>query len=237
MIFKLRLGTLITATLLSGGLMAQELETEEQKVGYMIGLDIGGSLYAQRDDIDVDALVTALRDIFEGGTSKMSKEEAQQVREIYIAKRKAIVEIEQIAAQAGQKTIADQNGVIGAAFLAENLGKEGVMATASGLQYKVLTAGTGASPAATDTVEVHYRGTLLDGTEFDSSYKRGKTLSFQLNRVIAGWTEGLQLMNIGSKYEFYIKPDLGYGPGGSATIPPNSTLKFEVELVGIAGAE
>ena len=226
MIFKLRLGTLIAVTLLSGGLMAQELETEEQKVGYMIGLDIGGSLYAQRDDIDIDALVAALRATFEGGTSKMSKEEAQQIREIYIAKRKAIVQAEQAAVHAEQKVIADQNGAIGTAFLAENLGKEGVVATASGLQYKVLTAGTGASPAATDTVEVHYRGTLLDGTEFDSSYKRGQTLSFQLNRVIAGWTEGLQLMQIGSKYELYIKPDLGYGPGRQRHDPTQFDLNF-----------
>ncbi len=118
-------------------------------------------------------------------------------------------------------------------FLAANKLKEGVQTTASGLQYKVLTMGEGAKPAATDTVEVHYRGTLLDGTEFDSSYARNEPISFALNRVIAGWTEGVQLMPIGSKFVFYIAPDLAYGEAGGGPIPPNSTLVFEVELLDI----
>jgi len=123
----------------------------------------------------------------------------------------------------------------GAQFLADNAKKEGVQTTASGLQYKVLEAGTGASPSASDTVEVHYKGTLIDGTEFDSSYSRGQTISFPLNRVIAGWTEGVQLMKEGAKYEFYIPYNLAYGqmgtPGGP--IPPYATLIFVVELIAI----
>ena len=131
--------------------------------------------------------------------------------------------------------MADPNSDKGEAFLKENSSKEGVKTTASGLQYKVLKEGTGKSPQATDTVEVHYKGTLLDGTEFDSSYKRGETAKFPLNRVIPGWTEGVQLMKVGAKYQFTIPSKLAYGergtPGGP--IPPNSTLIFEVELIAV----
>jgi FKBP-type peptidyl-prolyl cis-trans isomerase FkpA len=119
-------------------------------------------------------------------------------------------------------------------FLAENRKKEGVMTTVSGLQYKVIEAGSGAKPKATDTVRVHYRGRLVDGKVFDSSYDRGQPISFGLNQVIRGWTEGLQLMPVGSKYELYIPSALGYGErGASGVIPPNATLIFEVELLGI----
>lgn len=122
----------------------------------------------------------------------------------------------------------------GEKFLAENAKKPGVKTTASGLQYKAVTEGTGKKPKATDTVEVHYRGTLIDGTEFDSSYKRKQSISFPLNRVIAGWTEGLQLMTIGSKYQLFIPYQLGYGAQGAAgAIPPYAALIFEVELLGI----
>lgn len=119
----------------------------------------------------------------------------------------------------------------GMKFLEENKKKPGVKTTDSGLQYKVLKAGDGKSPSATDTVEVHYRGSLINGTEFDSSYKRNKTITFPLNEVIKGWTEGLQLMKEGAEYEFYIPPELGYGPGGTSGIPPNSVLIFEVKLI------
>jgi FKBP-type peptidyl-prolyl cis-trans isomerase len=131
--------------------------------------------------------------------------------------------------------MADPNSEKGEAFLAENAKKEGVKTTASGLQYKVLKEGSGMSPQKTDTVAVHYRGTLLDGTEFDSSIKRGQPAEFPLNRVIPGWTEGVQLMKVGAKYQFTIPSKLAYGergtPGGP--IPPNSTLIFEVELLAI----
>lgn len=122
----------------------------------------------------------------------------------------------------------------GEQFLAENAKKPGVKSTASGLQYKVLTEGQGQKPTATDTVEVHYRGTLIDGQEFDSSYKRGESISFPLNRVIRGWTEGLQLMPVGAKYELYIPYELAYGEqGAGGVIPPYATLIFQVELLGI----
>lgn len=121
----------------------------------------------------------------------------------------------------------------GQKFLAQNKTKAGVKTTASGLQYEVITEGTGPKPTATETVEVNYMGTLLDGTEFDNSYKRGQPISFPLNRVIAGWTEGLQLMPVGSKFKFYIPYNLGYGLNGNGAIPGGSTLVFEVELLSI----
>ena len=131
--------------------------------------------------------------------------------------------------------MADPNLEKGEAFLKENAAKEGVKTTASGLQYKVLKEGTGKSPKATDTVEVHYKGTLLDGTEFDSSYKRSAPATFPLNRVIPGWTEGVQLMKEGAKYQFTIPSKLAYGESGTpgGPIPPNSTLIFEVELISV----
>jgi FKBP-type peptidyl-prolyl cis-trans isomerase len=136
--------------------------------------------------------------------------------------------------QAKAEREASENITAGEAFLAENASKEGVMVTESGLQYKVITEGSGPKPQATDQVTVHYRGTLLDGTEFDSSYSRGEPATFGLNQVIPGWTEGVQLMNVGSKYEFYIPANLAYGErGAGASIGPNSTLIFEVELISI----
>lgn len=129
---------------------------------------------------------------------------------------------------------AQQNLAEGEAFLARNAGKDGIVTTASGLQYEVLSAGDGASPAATDEVEVHYAGRLLDGTEFDSSYKRGQPIAFPLNRVIAGWTEGVQLMKVGAKHRLYIPSDLAYGPAGRPpVIPQNAVLIFDVELLDI----
>jgi FKBP-type peptidyl-prolyl cis-trans isomerase FkpA/FKBP-type peptidyl-prolyl cis-trans isomerase FklB len=227
---QLRLGTIIAAFLLAGSAIAQELETEMQELGYIIGMDIGNSLRSEGTEIDLDALIDALRTTYEGGVPRLTTEQAQAIRESFIAKRRA-------AAEAEANAMSEINRTQGEAFLAENIGKEGVQVTGSGLQYKVITMGAGTRPAATDNVEVHYRGTLLDGTEFDSSYSRDQPMSFQLDRVIAGWTEGLQLMPVGSKFEFYVKPELAYGPGGGGPIPPNSTLIFEVELLSIQSAE
>ncbi|HSB96405.1 MAG TPA: FKBP-type peptidyl-prolyl cis-trans isomerase, partial [Spongiibacteraceae bacterium] len=132
----------------------------------------------------------------------------------------------------------EKNKAASEAYLAENAKKDGVKTTASGLQYKVETEGKGAKPKATDTVEVNYRGTLVDGTEFDSSYKRGQTVTFPVNGVIPGWSEALQLMTVGSKYQLYIPSDLAYGPGGTGgAIGPNQALVFEVELVDIKKPE
>jgi len=209
---------------------ATELDTEEKKLGYIIGMDIGKSLRDQGTEVDLDSMVDAIRATYKGEALAMTTEEAAQVRTEYMEKRQA----EQQAAAA---EVGESNLVVGQKFLAENATKEGVQTTASGLQYKVETMGTGAKPVATDTVKVHYRGTLLDGTEFDSSYARNEPISFGLNRVIAGWTEGVQLMPIGSKFMFFIAPDLAYGEGGGGPIPPNSTLIFEVELLDIETAE
>ena len=228
--FKRSLGILVAAALLAGGAIAQDLETEQQKLGYIIGMDIGNSLRTEGTDIDIDAMIDALRTTYEGGITKLTTEQAQVIRESFIAKRRSVAEAEANA-------LSETNRLEGEAYLAENLGKEGVQVTESGLQYKVLTMGSGVKPAATDNVEVHYRGTLLDGSEFDSSYSRNQPMSFQLDRVIAGWTEGVQLMPVGSKFEFYIKPELAYGAGGGGPIPPNSTLIFEVELLSIGDAQ
>jgi len=205
---------------------AAELETQEQKLGYIIGMDIGNSLKQQGTDIDLQALFDAVETIYTGGEPAMTQEEANAVRQAFIEERTAEMEAQQ--AQVGAKNAAE-----GEAFLLENSTKEGVVQTASGLQYQVIEAGEGATPVATDRVRVHYRGTLLNGEEFDSSYSRGEPATFMLNQVIPGWTEGLQLMPVGSKYKFFIPGELAYGPNGARTIEPNSTLIFEVELLGI----
>jgi FKBP-type peptidyl-prolyl cis-trans isomerase FkpA/FKBP-type peptidyl-prolyl cis-trans isomerase FklB len=228
--FSTRRIAVIAAALVAGSAMANELTTEEQKLGYIIGMDIGSSLKNEGTVIDLEALIDALRTTYNGDAPKLTNEQAQVIREAFIAKRRATAEAE-------AKAISASNAAEGEAFLAANLAKDGVKATASGLQYKVITMGTGPKPVASDTVEVNYRGTLLDGTEFDSSYARNQTMTFQLDRVIAGWTEGVQLMPVGSKFQFFVKPELAYGEGGGGPIPPNSTLVFEVELLSIGGAE
>ena len=225
-----RCGLVAATLLLALPAVSAELETDEQKLGYLIGMDIGGSLKTNDTPVDIDALLEAIRTVYEGGTPAMTEEEAKAVREAFMAKRQA-------AATAEQAQVATANKAQGDAFLATNAKAEGVQVTASGLQYKVVTEGTGAKPKATDTVTVHYRGTLLDGSEFDSSYSRGEPISIPLNQVIPGWTEGVPLMSVGSKYTFWIKPELGYGAQGGGRIPPQSTLVFDVELIGIEGAQ
>ncbi len=212
--------------MMPGAMIAADLETQEGKLGYIIGMDIGNSLRQQGADIDLEALFEAIETIYKGEEPAISAEEAARVREAYITERRA-------AAEAQRQELAEVNAAAGSAFLAENQAREGVMVTESGLQYEVLAEGDGPKPAATDRVRVHYRGTLLDGSEFDSSYSRGEPATFVLNQVIPGWTEGLQLMPVGSKYKFYIPSDLAYGPNGGRSIEPNSTLIFEVELLGI----
>lgn len=224
------IGILIAAVSLPGATLAAELETEEQKLGYIIGMDIGNSLRQQGAPIDLQALFDAIETIYTGGEPAMTAEEAAAIRDAYVAERRAEVEAE-------QQVLATRNAAEGEAFLAENRAREGVMATESGLQYEVLSEGDGPKPAATDRVRVHYRGTLLNGEEFDSSYSRGEPATFVLNQVIPGWTEGVALMPVGSKYKFWIPSDLAYGPNGSRGIEPNATLIFEVELLGIENAD
>ncbi|MDT8319161.1 MAG: FKBP-type peptidyl-prolyl cis-trans isomerase [Xanthomonadales bacterium] len=219
----LKPAVLATALLFTANALATELETEAQQIGYIIGMDIGASLKTQGTDIDLDALFDAIRATYEGQELALTPEEAATIRESFIASRRAKAESE-------RATQAAANAAAGDRFLLENRSKEGVIVTDSGLQYKVLEMGEGPRPEASDTVTVHYRGTLLSGDEFDSSYDRGEPATFQLDKVIPGWTEGLQLMPVGSKFVFYIPSDLAYGPNGGGPIGPNATLVFEVEL-------
>ena len=203
------------------------LDTELSKVSYDIGLDVGKSLKGLGADIDRAAFTEALNVQLDGAKTRLSAEEASKAKQDFFQKRAAKQAEERKAASAGKK-------LKGENFLAKNAKKEGVTSTDSGLQYEVLKMGDGAKPVATDKVKVHYRGTLLDGTEFDSSYKRGQPISFPLNGVIKGWTEGMQLMPVGSKFKFYVPSSLDYGErGAGAVIAPNSTLVFEVELLAI----
>jgi FKBP-type peptidyl-prolyl cis-trans isomerase len=204
------------------------MQNDEQKVAYSIGLSIGANFQNQGLDLDPAFVHQGIADAMAGNEPKLSDAEMQEVM-----MRFQQAQMEKMQAKQGEE--ASQNAEASAAFLAENATKEGVITTDSGLQYKVITEGSGATPGATDTVEVHYRGTLIDGTEFDSSYRRGETVSFPVNGVIAGWTEALQLMQEGAKYELYIPSDLAYGPGGTGgPIGPNQALIFEVELVSVA---
>ena len=221
-------GSLMLFSAVSTAASAAELETEAQKLGYIIGMDIGTSLKGQGTDIDLDSLFEAIRATYTGATPALSPEEAATIRESFIAERRA-------AAEAEREGQAATNAAAGEEFLLANRVKDGVVTTDSGLQYKVVELGDGPRPAATDQVKVHYRGTLLNGEEFDSSYARGEPVSFALDQVIPGWTEGVQLMPVGSKYMFYIPPNLAYGPAGGGPIGPNATLIFEVELLGIEG--
>ena len=182
-------------------------------------------------DIDPAALLRGLQDATSGAKPLLTDE---QVKETMTAYSKSMMEKQTVA----NKEAANKNAEAGEKFLAENKGKEGVKTTASGLQYKVIKEGTGPSPKETDTVETHYRGTLINGTEFDSSYSRNEPATFPVNRVIKGWTEALQLMKVGSKYELWIPPSIAYGERGAGQdIGPNETLHFEVELLGIKAGD
>ena len=208
-----------------GGGKLSALESEDQKVNYSVGYQIGGDFKRQNVPLDTDALVAGIEDAIAGGEARLSEEDR---RATLTALRQRILASDQAQRQAeGEKNLAAAK-----AFLEVNRTKEGVQTLPSGLQYKVLKEGTGPKPAATDTVTVHYRGKLVDGTEFDSSYSRNEPATFPLNRVIKGWTEGLQLMGEGAKWELYVPPDLGYGERGAGSkIPPQSALVFEVELI------
>src|SRR5437660_3462299 len=199
-----------------------QLKDQKDKVSYSIGLNIGFNLNRQNVQINPDVLAAGIKDAIAGKPQL----NADQVKEVMATFEKDM--------QQKQKAAGEKNASEGAKFLEENKKKEGVKATASGLQYKAIKEGTGPQPKETDTVTVNYRGTLINGTEFDSSYKRGQPATFPLNGVIKGWTEGLQLMKTGSKYQFFVPANLAYGDHSpSPTIPPNSTLIFEVELISI----
>jgi len=204
-----------------------ELTTDQQKFGYAVGVNLGQSLEQVRDEVDIAALKRGLDDAMSGGELAMTDEEREAIH-------KTVAERVQTKAKADREKQAADATEKGKAFLAENAKKEGVTTTASGLQYEVLTPGEGESPTADDMVTVNYRGTLIDGTEFDSSYSRGEPVTFPLGGVIPGWTEGVQLMKPGAKFKFVIPPELAYGErGAGASIGPNETLIFEVELISV----
>ena len=225
-----RLFICIAGTLVASIGFAQEkpqLKDQKDKVSYSIGLDIGNTFKKQNMDVNADILSAGLKDALTGSKPLLTDE---QVKETMTAFSKEMTDKQ----AAASKDAADKNAAAGEKFLAENKKKDGVKTTASGLQYKVLKEGSGASPKETDTVVTNYRGTLLDGTEFDSSYKRGEPASFPVNRVIKGWTEALQMMKPGSKYQLFIPASLAYGERGAGqNIGPNSTLIFEVELMSV----
>src|SRR3982751_6854182 len=214
---------IVSASLLAFPLFGQDkspqLKEQKDKVSYSIGMQIGFNLGRQKVDVNPDVLAAGIKDAI-GGKPQLTPE---QVKDIMAQFEK---DMEQ-----KQKQLGEKNKTEGAKYLEENKKKPGVKTTASGLQYKVIKEGAGAQPKATDMVTVNYRGTLIDGTEFDSSYKRGQPATFPVNGVIKGWTEALQLMKQGSKYQLFIPSNLAYGERSvSPELGPNSTLIFDVEL-------
>ncbi len=203
---------------------------DKSKVGFLVGTDVGRSLAPIQEELNLAVFLQAMKTLIAGGKSQLTDAEMDQIRESF-SKRMEAKEKARMA-EAIRKNAAE-----GAAFLAKNKQTKGVISTASGLQYMVLRQGTGKRPRSTERVRVNYRGTLLDGSEFDSSYSRGQPAEFALDQVIAGWTEGVALMPVGAKYRFWIPSAIGYGERGSPpTIGPNATLVFDVELLDILGA-
>jgi FKBP-type peptidyl-prolyl cis-trans isomerase len=202
------------------------LTTQKDKASYAIGVNIGRSMQRDSVDIDLNIFLRGVKDAMAGGKMLLTDDEAKAALTALQAdlRKKQEEKMQQMG---------DANKKAGDAYLAANKTKEGVVVLPSGLQYKILTLGTGPKPAATDTVICNYKGTLIDNTEFDSSYKRGQPATFPVTGVIKGWTEALQLMPVGSKWQLFIPPELAYGPRGQGPIGPNSTLIFEVELISI----
>ena len=206
---------------------APELKNDKEKISYSIGMDIGGNLKRGSVEVDPDLLAKGLKDSYGGGKTILTEDEA----------RKAITDFQKTLmakkAETMQK-ISEKNKADGEKFLAENAKKKDVKVLPSGLQYKEITPGTGKSPKTTDTVTTHYKGTLIDGTEFDSSRKRGEPATFPVSGVIPGWTEALQLMKEGAKWQLFVPSGLAYGERGAGKeIGPNATLIFEVELISV----
>jgi len=216
---KLQLTVVLCVMLMASHAMAEdkpELKTQKDKLGYAIGLDLGKSLKKNSIDVDLPVVMQGVKDGLAGGKELLTDE---QIKETFAAFQK----------ERAEKTIKE-----GEAFLAANKKKDGVITLASGLQYKIIKTGSGKTPKAIDSVTVNYRGTLIDGTEFDSSIKRGQPATFQVNGVIPGWTEALQLMREGDKWQLFIPSNLAYGErGAGGIIGPNAVLIFELELISI----
>ena len=206
---------------------APEVKSDKEVFSYSLGMNLGGNLKRESVEVDTELLVRGFKDSYGGGKTILTEEEA----------RKSIMDFQkaQMAKRAEtMKKLSEKNKADGEKFLAENAKKEGVKSLPSGLQFKEITPGKGKTPKATDTVTTQYKGTLIDGTEFDSSYKRGEPATFPVSGVIAGWTEALQLMKEGAKWQLFIPPNLAYGERGAGSdIGPNATLIFEVELISV----
>jgi len=206
---------------------APALQGEKEKLSYSIGMDIGATLKRQSVEVDVDSLAKGIRDSYSGDNTLLTEEASRQLILDY---QRQVMEKQ----AAAMKQLGEKNKMEGERFLAENAKKAGVKVLPSGLQYTVITPGTGKSPKLTDTVTTNYRGTLIDGKEFDSSYRRGEPATFPVSGVIAGWTEALQLMQEGAKWQIVLPPNLAYGERGAGRdIGPNATLIFEVELISV----
>lgn len=208
-----------------------KLDTVEAKASYSFGVDFASRLQQQHIVLETESLIQGIRDGSSGAETKLTEEEMGLARTEFLQKLRE----EMVAKQAAE---AEANLAAGAAFLAENARKEGIVTTASGLQYQIIEPGTGATPTLDDTVSTHYRGTVIDGREFDSSYTRGTPATFPVKGVIKGWTEALQLMKVGAKWKLFIPADLAYGPTArSEIITANSTLIFDIELLEIKPKE
>jgi len=201
-----------------------QLSDEKSRVSYAIGMMLGHNWQQQGLEVDPEIAARAIKDVQSGGATLLTQTEMQETLAAFQKEFK-------VKQQKMQAELAVTNKAAGAAFLATNKNNPGVNALPDGLQYIVITNGTGAMPAASDVVTVNYRGTLINGTEFDSSYKRGQPAQFPVGGVIHGWTEALQKMNVGSKWKLFIPSELAYGEAGQRGIPPNSVLIFEVELL------
>jgi FKBP-type peptidyl-prolyl cis-trans isomerase len=223
--------TLAGLSLLAAPLTAQQitLKDDKDKLSYSLGLNIGNSLKSEEIDLNPEVLAEALKHVFSGAKPLLTEEEAQQTLMNYAMRRHA-----QDAEKA--REVGAKNKKEGAEFLAKNGKATGVKTLPSGLQYKVLKDARGQKPKSSDVVKVHYKGTFIDGKVFDSSYERNDPVTFPVDQVIDGWKEGLPLMTVGSKYQFFVPSDLAYGESGRPGIPPNSVLVFEVELLGIETA-
>jgi len=221
------LGLMLIAAPVGAADHPDKLKSEVQKLSYAFGLDLGAYFKSLEKDFDLSLIQSGMNDAYSGKKALMTREEARSALQQFATRQQ-----ESHLAKVAEKATANKEAA--KKFLAENKDKKGVQTTASGLQYKVLKEGKGIKPGSADTVKVHYKGTLLDGSEFDSSYKRNEPAEFQVNQVIAGWSEALQLMNVGSTYELYLPPELAYGDQGSPpVIEPGSMLIFEVELLDV----
>ncbi|SFC30808.1 FKBP-type peptidyl-prolyl cis-trans isomerase FklB [Marinospirillum celere] len=221
---RVALATSLSLTLALPATLMAAPSTEEERIGYSLGIMVGRQLQQDVRDLDIESFSQALQDLYSGETPRLNDQEIAEVLENLQEKLMQQAELE-------AESSARENLARGQEFLEENATKEGVEVTESGLQYRVISQGDGEIPSSSSTVKVHYEGSLIDGTVFDSSYQRGEPVSFQVNQVIQGWQEALQLMPAGSEWELYIPAELAYGQAGAGgAIGPNETLIFKVEL-------